>query len=504
MCDASSVVSILEQPGNLEGIHTGGGSIVLKREIRRSGNARVWINGQSSSVQQLKAIGDLLVDLHGQHEHQSLLREENHLRFLDEFAATGDLRADVGIAFNQLRGLENRLANLELDEQRRAEKRQLYAFQLQELHEIDPRPEELEDLEKDLRLLENAQYLSDLAKGLNEASTGPEGVLPGLGRIQSSLEEMSTFSEEAATFLTELAGTRVTLQEIAEFSQSFAARVEADPSRLEKKRHRLGILNRTCQKYNLDYDELLDYLQTIQRELDQDQPVEIQRRELEREIGKARTRYSGLAAKLSETRSREAPLLTAGILQKLKRLGIPRVRFEIQIEQEDVSDGPAQINERRLAGDGSGVDRVSFWMQANPGEPLRPLVRIASGGEISRVMLALKASLSGKDSVGTLIFDEIDTGISGKIARVVGHELNALGTHHQIICITHLPQIASLADSHYRVLKVEQNQRTVTRVARLPEKERVAEIGMLLGDGQLTEATLAMATQLMGKKVHEV
>ena len=362
---------------------------------------------------------------------------------------------------------------------------------------MDPKPGELQELESELRLLENAQQISELADELYTQASGEQGAAASIQRLNQILEDLGQYTREAGEFLPELAAARVSLQSVADFAQAFLQQAQADPQKLHSTRQRLTLLNRLCLKYNRDYPELLEYIESIKAQLGNDQPVELERRELETQIKSARKAYSEAAQALSEKRSREAQSLTAAILEKLKRLGIPRVRFEIQIETHEDGRGAAEIDGRRFRGDATGIDTVAFWMQANPGEPLRPLARIASGGEISRVMLALKSSLSGRDRVATVIFDEIDAGISGKIARVVGRELKALGHHHQLICITHLPQIASLADTHYRVQKMSLEGRTVTRVNRLSEEERQNEVAMLLGDGEVSEAILTSARELI-------
>ncbi|HCW77112.1 MAG TPA: DNA repair protein RecN, partial [Candidatus Marinimicrobia bacterium] len=212
----------------------------------------------------------------------------------------------------------------------------------------------------------------------------------------------------------------------------------------------------------------------------------------------ARVAFSKSAEKLSQKRTLAAQELSRQIIEKLQRLGIPHAQFDVRVTQDEQADGAVEIHHKQFVGDHSGMDRVAFWMQTNPGESMRPLVRVASGGEISRVMLAIKASLSGRDRIGTVIFDEIDSGISGKIARIVGHELANLSRFHQILCITHLPQIASLANQHYRVEKVLQtNGRAVTRVTHLEGDLRVEEIAGLLGTGAKTAASFANARELL-------
>jgi len=472
-------------------------AIRIKREIRVQGASRVWINGRHSTVQELKQLGDLLVDLHGQHEHQYLLNEEHHLEFLDDFAGLQDARQEVNDLYDRLVEQETRLESLDQDQHKRQEQRELYRFQLQELNDINPQAGELEKLEEELKLLENAQEISEVADEILKLTTGPQGAAGALNRIIQLLDQIGEFSKEAGAYLPEVSTARVTFQEIGRFAEDFQQQAAADPQRLEKLRSRESLLNHSCQKYNRTYEELLEYHAFIKSELGHDEPVEVERDKLVRRLAVTRQEYSERCAALSTKRSAEAVLLTEALLAKLQRLGIPRARFEIQVEKQPDEKGRVELGTERFWGDGNGMDRVTFWMQANPGEPLRPLARIASGGEVSRVMLALKASMSGRDRVATIIFDEIDAGISGKIARVVGRELRSLAQHHQLVCITHLPQIASLAETHYRVEKQLHDGRTVTRVNRLNRDQQVAEIAVMVGDGKITDASRQTALELL-------
>ena len=473
-------------------------TITVKREIRLQGKSRVWINGQSRTVQELKDLGDLLVDLHGQHEHQYLLNEEHHINFLDQFADVDDLRQ---VVINEYKILSHKLRELSEREKTassRQEQYQLYTFQLQELNDVKPQPDELDDLEKERRLLENALTISEQASALFQQIELSEGsALERLNTIIGQLESLSVYTKTASSFLPEALAARVSLQGIADFAAEYEKEVQADPHRLSAVESRIKILGRLCQKYNRTYPELLTYWDEIRTRLEQQDDPDWSKEKLLKSIELATNSYSKACQILSKKRQREAQILSSAIVEKLSHLGIPHGRFQIEVSQEDHAQGLAVLKDQRFTADSSGMDKVAFWMQANPGEPLRPLARIASGGEISRIMLAIKSAMSGKDGIGTVIFDEIDTGISGRIGRVVGEELKALGKHHQLISITHLPQIASLADSHFRVEKHLVNNRTVTRVKRLDENERINEIATLIGDGVPGETTRLAAREML-------
>ena len=475
-------------------------TITVKREIRLQGTSRVWINGVSRSVQELKQLGDQLVDLHGQHEHQFLLNEDHHIHFLDQFAGTESLRTRVAEQHRELSSLLRELRDREQSESHHRDQLQLYAFQLQELNDLNPQPGELDELERERRVLENALTISELASALYHQADEAEGsALQRLNKIIGQLEGLSSYTDAAAAFLPEAMTARVSLQGIADFAAEYEKEVQADPRRLSEVDSRIKALNRLCQKYNKNYPELLSYWEEIQERLRKQDDPDWSKAELLKTLQRTRHEYSQACLQLSAKRQQEARILSSAIIAKLSHMGIPQARFEINIDQETNESGPVFHEDQYFWGDVSGMDKVTFWMQANPGEPLRPLARIASGGEISRIMLAIKSSMSGRDGIETVIFDEIDTGISGRIARVVGEELRSLGQHHQLISITHLPQIASLADTHFRVEKHFLNGRTVTRVKRLNEEDRVTEIATLIGAGAPGEATRQAAKELLNR-----
>lgn len=491
-------------PAEMNRLKFSSATITVKREIKLQGSSKVWINGHSRSVQELKDLGDRLVDLHGQHEHQYLLNEDHHINFLDQFAEVPEAWKNVSDAYSSLSALLRELNERDRATSSRQEQLQLYAFQLQELNEINPQPDELNELERERRVLENARTISDLASALyHEAEEIDGSAIQRLNKIIHHLEGLSDYTDAAAAFLPEALAARVSLQSIADFASEYEKEIQADPQRLSVVESRIKLLNHLCQKYNRSYPELLEYWGEIQDRLTRQDDPDWSRSELVKKIAVHSDQFSQACRTLSKIRQREAKTLSAAIIERLSHLGIPNARFQIKVEQEPQDNGLAVIDSVHYKADASGMDRVTFWMQANPGEPLRPLARIASGGEISRIMLAIKSAMSGKDGIGTVIFDEIDNGISGRIARVVGRELQALGRHHQLISITHLAQIASLADSHFRVEKHFINERTVTRVRLLNESERIREIATLIGDGAPGEATLEAARELLdsGKQV---
>ncbi len=471
--------------------------LVIRREIRRSGTSRAWLNGKPATLQQLQEVAALLVDIHGQHEHQRLLQQDHHLDYLDAFGGLEELRRRTAAAYEELRQLKNKLEQqrqqrLELEQQR-----ELYAFQLQELDKLDPQPGELEELERELKILENTQRISDLVLEMHQILDSAPGLIAGIQQLQTSLEQLTEFAEQAKSFIDEIQAARLSLEGLGEFLTALEADLPSDSTRLEQAHQRLGALRHACRKYNRTYEELLEYRQFLRESLSGEMDLEHKEQELEQAVARALRSFSELSLELSRRRQQEAEKFSQAVGEHLEAVGLEKARFEVQVEQVEAPEGIVEWEGRKLSAGPEGIDRVSFWFQANPGELMRPLVRIASGGEISRVMLAIKSALSDRDPIDTLVFDEIDAGISGRIARVVGRKLRELGQHRQVLCITHLPQIASLGKHHYRVEKITRNERTFTQVRLLNAEERVQEIAALLGAGEITEPVRQAAESLL-------
>ena len=474
------------------------GQLILRREIHAAGRSRAFGNGLGLSLKKLRQIGAVLVDLHGQHEHQSLLEVARHAAFLDAF---GGLASQAGLVAESYRGLRQREQALEQLRQEHRDllrEEELRLFQLAEIRELAPEPEEDGQLEAELKILENLESLTAGAGELFESLYQAEGsVLEQLGRARRQLERLADTDPALASQAETLEGLIYGVEDLGASLRDYTERLDVDPERVEQVRGRLDALRRVSKKYGGNLAEVL----ALARELEQQEgrsgalDAEISRdaAALESHV----RQFGELCRELSTGRRRAAESLARAVARSLRGLGIPEASFEASLKSVEDPQGLVELEGRRLRADERGLEEVEFYLSPNPGEGLRPLARIASGGEISRIMLVLKELIAEKDTVSTLVFDEIDTGISGRIAAAVGRKLQALSASHQAIVITHLPQIASMANQHFSVRKRAQRGRTVTEVVALDEAGRTEEIAHLLAGETVTDTARQHAEDML-------
>jgi DNA repair protein RecN (Recombination protein N) len=469
------------------------------------------VNGRILPLAQLREIGDFLVDLHGQHQHQSLLKVELHREILDAFG--GKSLAGASAAFQGLHAqyldIVAKLRILDKDERELARQKDLLEYQLNEIEGTGLEPEEDEALEEEIRRLKHAdellkntaQAIDLLFEGEVEEATAAslvsrsEALLDDAARLDPSLQELAD----------RLAAARAEIEDIASMLRSYSAGLEHNPARLAEAEDRLHLIRQLKAKYGDTIEEILEERDRIERELhtlthsrEEKERLEARRAKIEKDLVRA-------AEKLSRERRRAGDAFSKGLRVLLEELDMPEVRFEVRLDREVIDPGargrddqPRGTEARQADRQGSahsirfpdgklyriheaGVDRVEFLISPNPGEELRPLRKIASGGELSRIMLALKVLMRSLDQVPTLIFDEIDTGIGGKTGARIGEKMAELGEGYQVLCITHLPQIAAQAGAHFAVTKLQQGKRTLTRVEGLDGDDRLEEIARLLG-----------------------
>ncbi|KPJ53864.1 hypothetical protein AMJ39_02990 [candidate division TA06 bacterium DG_24] len=498
--DLSGFPQIRERLQSLE-VHLDDSMLYLRRTLNRGGRSRCFVNGHSVPIVFLKQIGDEIVDLHGQHSHQSLLKTERHLDLLDSFAGLGEARAEVADLFGRLESLRRerdeaarRLAQLE-------EKRELYQFQVDEIDRARLRKGEREELEAEHKVLRHAERLAltsdQVCNLLSDDEPSASSILSQALRLLSDAAEIDDRLRETAEMLRT---TSVDVEEAARLVADYRSRIAWDPGRLEEIDDRLQLLKSLERKYGGSIEAVLQYGERIAAELQSLDRGEEDREELEATIAELERQYGERAEALSRARSRAARDLAKRVERELDALGMSRARFGVQLEKPVQGAFTVAVGADRYGATERGIDQAEFVLSANPGEPLRPLHKIASGGEISRIMLALKTILANVDSVPTLVFDEIDVGIGGRTAERVGTRLRAIANERQVICITHLPQIASLGDHHFEVKKVEAGGRTVTTVHVLSDDERVAEIARMLGGSKITETVLKHAREMVSAR----
>jgi DNA repair protein RecN (Recombination protein N) len=476
-------------------------AIILRREISPS-QSRAFINDSPATLQLLRDAADLLIDLHGQHEHQSLLRVETHVEMLDGNGGLGALVRAYRERYEAVATLTREMRQLRARERELAREKELFGFQIEEIDRVGPGEGEEEALDAERRVLENAERLFEATAGLFEALYEADGnVNDRLVLARNELDDLARIDASFSEQLAEIQSAQIVVSEVAKFLQDYNARIEFNPERLEAIRERLGDLEHLKRKYGGTVDAVLAHRRKIGETYDIASDFEGAIARLEKQIGEARAELTDAAVRLSAKRREAAAKIEEAIVHELSVLGMPHSRFEVRFDVEQDGDGWISLeNGTSVAALPGGMDVIEFYITTNVGEEPRPLAKVASGGEISRIMLALKTILARSERLPILVFDEIDTGISGAVARKVGESMRELGQFHQIIAITHLPQIASLGDAHFVVEKYVEDNRTKTRIRPLEGDERAAQVATLMSGARLTDAAMESARELMVRK----
>ncbi len=472
--------------------------LIIRREISIKGQSRCFLNDRLVTLGSLKSIGDRLADLHGQHQHQSLLNVERHIDYLDHYGELEAVLARVHETYGLLRGKKRELENLQKGKMQDEERRKLYQFQIQEIEKANFSPGEELNLSQERKVLENVEALFELSSNIYHQLYESEASI--LERLTSLLKELkknchvdSRLKEPVDT----LESCVIGLQDVSRFMEDYKCRLEFDPEKLEMIRERLNLLNTLKRKYDRTIDEILTYKEQMEGELNKIENKDDTINNLEKEIGELSQTLQKECSLLSEKRKVRASELSRRIQKALTDLGMDKTKFEIRITRREDKNGLVELDGKRFFADEKGMDQVEFFVSPNPGEELKPLAKIASGGEISRIMLALKSILVKTDQVETMIFDEIDVGIGGEVASAVGKSLKGLASLHQVIVITHLQQIASEADHHFKVFKERAKARTVTRIKKLDQEERVKEIARMISGEKISQLTLRQAKEMI-------
>jgi len=474
--------------------------LILRREVRNSGRSRAFINDTPSTVQLLKEIGDRIVDMHGQHEHQSLLNPEMHLHFLDEYAGYDEALEQVREQYEVWVEIADTHREVKRKQREVSEKEDLYKFQLKEINAVKPTPGELEELEQQRKILSNSQRIAELVQNLQDLLyEGERSVYDELVKAEHYLSELSEIDDSVAEFEEECSSASVTIREIGNFLNQYGSSLDSNPQQLDEIEERIISLRKLTKKYGPTLEDVLSYRDKISRMLDEFESYDAELRRLARKKKEAAENLAEACRQLHREREAAAAQFSDQTEEILHQLGMERASFRVDVSYRQSVDSSIEIDEIPVQVDPTGADEVEFYITTNPGEGENPLARIASGGEISRTMLAIKSVLAGKDGISTVIFDEIDIGISGRISRIVAEQLRELARYHQVICITHLPQIASLGDSHFVVGKHVEGGRTATSIRMLDSEERVREIATLVGGDTISETTMDNARELLAK-----
>ncbi len=471
--------------------------IILRREIRQTGS-RAFINDTPVNISILKAVGDLLVDLHGQHDHQLLLKEENHRGVIDSFGEIDPVLEAYQIDFVKMKMLQKELYSLKKRESELQEKTELYRFQVNELEHVRLSIEEEEEMVAEMNLLDNAEVLDQKAATISELSdNGDTDILQLLNILKLNLEDLARIEPEFETYLEEINAARVSVNEAVQFAERYRNNIEFNPKRLEELRQRQAELNRIQKKYQRDIPSLISYLSEIQRELSFAENFDLEIEKLEKSVTDQSYKLKKSAMSLHKKRIQIGERLSSNIEQELSNLGISHAKLAVRVEWLQSPSGWIDVDGLTIDCTEYGCDDVRLFISTNKGEEPKPLAKIASGGEISRVMLALKSILAKEQSLPVMIFDEIDTGISGEVSEKVGRSMRVLSQHCQIVAITHQPQIASQAHHHFKVAKIEEEERTITKIIPLSNEEHIYEVASLMSGAEISESALNSAKELI-------
>jgi DNA repair protein RecN (Recombination protein N) len=473
------------------------GELLIKRRISREGRNRVLINGSMATIQMLSRLGSMLISISGQHEHQLLLKPDNHLFLLDDFGGLTLERRALNEAFSRYQTARDEIESLRAEMSSAEEKRELARFQVREIEEADITPGEDEALQEEKRRLQYAETLLEtVTQGYDALYERSDSVLSSVAGCIRRLDRGVEIDRALKPVRDSLYEIQVKLEDAAYALRDYQNRIHMDPRRLEQVADRLELLNGLKRKYGKTIEDILLYRdKTASLVVDMEQKKH-RLDELQEEERAAGVRLLDSAAALSEKRKRAAAGLEKAMEKELRHLHMVETRFRVLFHDhmgEQGGSGKKELQEMRA----DGIDRVEFMISPNVGEELRPLSRIASGGELSRIMLAAKTILARTASVETIIFDEVDSGISGATAEVVGNKLLALSEFHQTLCITHLPQIATRGTTHFRVSKEVVEGRTETHISILEPEDRVREIARLLAGQEITPRAMAHAREML-------
>ena len=460
--------------------------VLIQREIYQDGKNVCRVNGSPVSVSLLRKLGLQLINIHGQRDSQQLFDEGYHLHYLDAFAGDERLLETYGQAFEAVCAIRKDIQRLTMDEGEKLRRMESLKFQIDEISRANLKPGEDEALESRRKLLQNAEKLSG---GLDDAVVAlygdedSDGAAALLAQAERALGKLGRFDPSLETLHTRVSDLMYQVQDVAEELRDKRADFDYSGEELESIESRLDVIHRLRRKYGVTCQDILDYLAKAQKELDEIAFADDELLRLKDKLKKAEAEAWAAAKTLRQARQDSAKCLSERILEELRQLDMPRVQFQCAFTETELTP--------------SGADAVAFYMSANVGEALKPMNKVASGGELARIMLALKNVLAQQDQVATLIFDEVDTGVSGRAAQKVAEKLRSVAKNKQVLCVTHLPQIAALADTHMLIAKGERDGRTYTTVTPLDREGRKLELARIIGGSTITETTLKSAEEML-------
>ncbi len=475
--------------------------IIIRREVFKSGKSRAFFNDALLPISALKVIGNNLVEMHGQHDNQRILNSRNHLEYLDNYLPNDNKKGNYLKIYTQFNKQYKDYVNLFKNRESFLQALELKNFHYNELSKIDPQKDELDNLVAELNILENSQKLVELSNDIaTNIYENDESILSEIQHLQQKLKEINSIDNKNESLLREMDSVLISIGEIGQTLVSYRDSIPHDNDRFEWLQERVGRINYLMRKYNRSYDELCEYYKLLKQEINEGTDFDSRLKSSKEKLELLRNKLQKAAIELHDQRKQTAEKFSQNIKNKLLQLGMKDINFRVEFSSKLASnDKYIKFKNEKVIPKNNGIDEIEFQIITNVGESYKPLVKVASGGEISRIMLAIKTVLAGADSIGTLIFDEIDSGVSGKIGRIVGEHIESLTKFHQVLCITHLPQIASLGENHIHVDKFVENKRTLTKVNVLNKEERIKEIALLLSGKNITDVTMQNAKELLEK-----
>ncbi len=478
----ANTYNILEEYG----IDSEDGQIILQRDLYRGGRNICRINGMMVNLATLRKVGETLIDIHGQNEHQELMKPENHIDLLDEYdKKTSELRNQYQVVYQNYRKLKLSMEKKEADEKAWAQRLDMLNFQVKEIGEAGLKINEEDELVEEKNKLDNFQAIHDALELSYQILSGEKiDVVGNLGNAMNELSDISDLSENLQEINTKISDAFYSLEDVARDISDELDSMEWNGERLNEIEERLELIHQLKRKYGDTIEDILHYHSRIVKELREMENAEQNSEKQERQLSEALEKVKELAIKLSKQRKKSAKKLEKMIHEQLSALYMDKAVFEVKF-----------LNNSKLYS--KGIDKVEFYIQTNPGEEMGPLAKIASGGELSRIMLALKTIFSQKMGVTSIIFDEVDTGVSGRVAQAIAEKISQISNNSQVLCITHLPQVAAIADNHYYISKSVNDGRTETSLKELDEKQKIREIARMLSGSEITELTLKHAEELI-------
>lgn len=478
----ANTYNILEEYG----IDSEDGQIILQRDLYRGGRNICRINGMMVNLATLRKVGETLIDIHGQNEHQELMKPENHIDLLDEYdKKTSELRNQYQVVYQNYRKLKLSMEKKEADEKAWAQRLDMLNFQVKEIGEAGLKINEEDELVEEKNKLDNFQAIHDALELSYQILSGEKiDVVGNLGNAMNELSDVSDLSENLQEINTKISDAFYSLEDVARDISDELDSMEWNGERLNEIEERLELIHQLKRKYGDTIEDILHYHSRIVKELREMENTEQNSEKQERQLSEALEKVKELAIKLSKQRKKSAKKLEKMIHKQLSALYMDKAVFEVKF-----------LNNSKLYS--KGIDKVEFYIQTNPGEEMGPLAKIASGGELSRIMLALKTIFSQKMGVTSIIFDEVDTGVSGRVAQAIAEKISQISNNSQVLCITHLPQVAAIADNHYYISKSVNDGRTETSLEELDEKQKIREIARMLSGSEITELTLKHAEELI-------